>query len=98
MSETVVRLLRIHGRVQGVGYRAFLREAAAGLGLSGWTRNRADGSVEALIVGKAQALELLIGSLREGPPGARVKAIDIAEPTLDTPAARSGDFQVMPTL
>ena len=98
MSETAIRLLRIRGRVQGVGYRAFLCDAAAALGLSGWTRNRADGSVEALIVGEAQAMALLIGSLRRGPPGAKVTAIDMAEPTPETPGARSGDFRVLPTL
>ncbi len=64
--------LRIRGRVQGVGYRAWAIEAARSLGLRGWVRNRADGSVEILATGAQDALATLILACRRGPPGARV--------------------------
>ena len=55
-SETPARLLRIRGLVQGVGYRNALLREATRLGLSGWVRNRSDGSVEALVAGHRRAL------------------------------------------
>ena len=66
------RLLRIRGHVQGVGYRNALQLAANRLGLSGWVRNRSDGSVEALAAGPVDALDSLIAWARRGPPAARV--------------------------
>lgn len=71
-SETPARLLRIRGLVQGVGYRNALHLEATRLGLSGWVRNRSDGSVEALVAGPAPALDGLIAWARRGPPAARV--------------------------
>lgn len=53
MSETVVRRVRIRGRVQGVGFRAFVEYTAQDHGLAGWVRNRRDGSVEAVFAGGA---------------------------------------------
>ncbi|MBI0534562.1 acylphosphatase [Roseomonas sp. KE2513] len=70
------RLLRIRGRVQGVGYRAWLVEEATAAGLSGWVRNRADGSVEALLAGGEDAVGAVLLATRRGPPGARVDAIE----------------------
>lgn len=64
--------MRVEGRVQGVGFRWFVREAAAALGLSGWVRNTADGSVEVLAAGQPSALSALRARLVEGPPHARV--------------------------
>lgn len=69
-SETPARLLRIRGLVQGVGYRNALLREATRLGLSGWVRNRSDGSVEALAAGPAPALDGLIAWARRGPPAA----------------------------
>ena len=66
----------VRGRVQGVGFRWFVRQQARALGLSGWVRNRADGSVEVLAVGEDAGLEQLRGLLRRGPPGARVSDVD----------------------
>jgi acylphosphatase len=74
----VVRL-RITGRVQGVGYRAWTLAHAARLGLRGWVRNRRDGSVEALVAGFDDAVERMIAACREGPFGARVAAIDVSD-------------------
>ena len=59
-DETVTRQLRIHGRVQGVYYRASMVAEATRLGLHGWVRNRADGSVEALAQGGAPAVQALV--------------------------------------
>jgi acylphosphatase len=65
--------LRITGRVQGVGYRAWAIETARRLGLRGWVRNRADGSVEALVTGDAAAVARMIDACRDGPFAARVR-------------------------
>lgn len=64
--------LRITGRVQGVGYRESLCREAQRLGIVGWVRNRADGSVEALVQGEQLALELITAWAQHGPPAARV--------------------------
>ena len=71
--------LRITGRVQGVGYRAWAIEKAARLGLRGWVRNRADGSVEALAIGEDNAVAALIEACRDGPFAARVSEVAISE-------------------
>jgi acylphosphatase len=68
--------LRIHGRVQGVWYRASTQKQAAALGLSGFVRNVADGSVEAVAEGPREQLEALIAWCREGPPHARVSEVE----------------------
>jgi len=71
--------LRITGRVQGVGYRAWALETARRLGLRGWVRNRADGSVEALVAGDDEAVAAMIEACREGPLAARVAEVAISE-------------------
>ncbi|GLC27210.1 acylphosphatase [Roseisolibacter agri] len=72
--------VRVEGRVQGVGFRWFVREAAVGLGLSGWVRNLPDGSVEVLAAGDATALATLRTRLAEGPPHARVdRLVELGE-------------------
>lgn len=75
----VTRQIRVSGIVQGVGYRAALRQQAQLLGVTGWVRNRADGSVEALAHGTPAAVEALIAWARRGPPGARVADLRISE-------------------
>ena len=74
-----MRRIVIEGRVQGVGYRYFARGAALRLGVAGWVRNRADGSVEALLSGPTEAVEALIAELRRGPPGASVVSLTLVE-------------------
>ncbi len=69
------RHLRIEGRVQGVGYRAWMVREARRLGLAGWVRNRADGSVEAIIAGPEPAVQALLTACRRGPIAARVDRI-----------------------
>jgi acylphosphatase len=73
--------LVIAGRVQGVGYRAWMAHKASELGLSGWVRNRPDGSVEALIAGDVASVEELARLCRRGPRMAEVSSIeeDLAE-------------------
>ncbi|MEJ0016212.1 MAG: acylphosphatase [Acetobacteraceae bacterium] len=74
--------LIISGRVQGVGYRDWMVRKASDLGVSGWVRNRIDGSVEALVVGDTAAVEELLRLCRRGPRMAEVVSIeeDLADP------------------
>lgn len=71
--------VRISGRVQGVGYRAWAMETGRRLGLRGWVRNRADGSVEALVTGDEDAVAAMIEVCREGPYAARVAEVAVSE-------------------
>jgi acylphosphatase len=66
----------VHGRVQGVGFRYFLVNKAKLLGISGWTRNLIDGTVETMAVGEAAALERFMHELRTGPVGSQVRSVD----------------------
>jgi acylphosphatase len=76
------RLLRIEGRVHGVGYRDWMCREATRLGLHGWVRNRPDGSVQALVTGEEGAVRALLTACRRGPVLARVDRIEerLAEP------------------
>lgn len=69
--------VRIHGLVQGVGFRAWAMDRARSLGVRGWVRNRADGSVELVAYGEDEPVEALTAACRTGPPGARVERIDV---------------------
>jgi acylphosphatase len=68
----ITRRLRIHGRVQGVGFRVYMQREAQRLDVSGWVRNRRDGTVEAMVQGPPEAVEALSAWARHGPPSARV--------------------------
>lgn len=95
----VVRHLQAHGRVQGVGYRAFVEDEARARGLEGWVRNRRDGTVEAVLQGEAEIVADMIKTCRRGPFSAHVSALDQREGTEADLAARSGDgFSVLPTV
>ena len=80
---TLQARLTVTGRVQGVGYRDWAMRTAVRLGLSGWVRNRLDGSVEAVIVGDDAAVGQMIEACRHGPSAARVDAVDIEPLDLD---------------
>jgi acylphosphatase len=85
-------LRRIHGlvtgRVQGVGYRAYVRSTALGLGIAGWTRNLPDGRVELSAQGSREALEELEDALWAGPPLSKVSDLRL-EPEPVDPALES---------
>jgi acylphosphatase len=70
-----IRQVTITGRVQGVGYRAWVEHRAVAHSLEGWVRNRRDGSVEALFAGPADVVSDMIAVCRRGPSSARVDAV-----------------------
>ncbi len=83
----------IHGRVQGVGYRAWVETEALRLGLDGWVRNRRDGSVEAVFSGSDERVARMLAACEAGPPAARVDNVATAE---DGESVKPG-FTVLPT-
>ena len=100
MNASTARHLRVHGRVQGVGYRQGLVREATRLGLRGWVRNRSDGTVEALAVGSAAALDALLEWAHRGPPAAAVLRVDVQAPgkAEATEAAAVSGFEQRPTV
>jgi acylphosphatase len=90
---TVAVRIVVHGRVQGVWFRAWTREEAERRGLSGWVRNRRDGTVEALFAGEDAKVEEMIAVCRDGPPRAQVTQL---ERFPAEPPAEAG-FQQKPT-
>lgn len=99
MSD-VIRHIIVRGKVQGVGYRAWIEGEAMARGLAGWARNRKDGTVEAVLSGSEADVAALVTKCRHGPGMARVTAID-NEPSsedmlnLRAPGER---FSVLPTI
>jgi acylphosphatase len=85
--------VRIEGRVQGVGFRAFVERSARARDLDGWVRNRRDGGVEAVFAGAADAVDAVVESCRRGPPAARVAFVKVLDET--DPIARG--FEVRAT-
>ena len=76
MAERVAMRLVVRGRVQGVGFRDAMGTAAAAHGIAGWVRNRADGSVEAVVCGPVAAVEAMLAWTRQGPRGAHVLVVE----------------------
>ena len=91
MTRTVH--VAVRGRVQGVGYRAWTADTARSLGLAGHVRNRRDGSVEALLHGRAEVIEAMLTRMRDGPPAARVDDLRVEERAGQAPEG----FAVLPT-
>jgi acylphosphatase len=79
----IARRLRAHGRVQGVGYRSAMVDAATLAGAQGWVRNRSDGSVEAWVQGDEAAVRRVVEWARRGPRLAKVERLDVAEAEAD---------------
>ena len=77
--KRVARRVRVTGQVQGVFFRAWTRQQADELGVTGWVRNCADGSVEAHVDGENTAVQQLVQRMRKGPPGAQVDEIAVSE-------------------
>jgi acylphosphatase len=86
-----MRLIRIHGKVQGVGFRFFATRVARRLGLKGWIQNLRDGVVEAVVEGEAKAIDEWLEELREGPRYAEVTHIDQEKREF---TGQHGDFDV----
>jgi acylphosphatase len=84
---------RITGHVQGVGFRAFVERAAQRVGVSGWVRNRRDGSVEAVIAGDAGKIDEMLTMCWQGPPGSKVDGVSAEE----APAPEGTGFEVRRT-
>jgi acylphosphatase len=78
-SGVVTRRLVITGQVQGVWYRESMRELAENLAITGWVRNRLDGSVEAVVQGEDERVATLVDWSRRGPPLARVTSVTTSE-------------------
>jgi acylphosphatase len=85
------RRVVIHGRVQGVFFRDTIRRLAQSRGMAGWVRNTPEGTVEAVFEGDADAVESLVRFAHEGPRGAVVERVEVAE---EDPEALT-EFQVM---
>jgi len=85
---------RVHGQVQGVGFRYFVWRQAKALGLTGWVRNRRDGTVEVVAEGPERALKLLLAVLYEGPPAARVEDVEV---TWEPATRKFLIFEIRPT-
>ncbi|MGA8051211.1 MAG: acylphosphatase [Burkholderiales bacterium] len=96
MDDLLTYHLSVGGRVQGVGYRDGLRLEAERLGVTGWVRNRADGTVEAVIQGRREALEALVQWARTGPPTAIVSGLTVRNAAGLLPRDHSG-FKRLPT-
>lgn len=88
------RRMVITGRVQNVFYRAWFLEQARTLGLAGWVRNRADGSVEAVVQGPAEMVDAMAARAGEGSPASRVETVTISN---DAPAEILEGFEKRPT-
>ena len=96
----VIRHVSVRGRVQGIGYRAWVEDRATARGLEGWVRNRRDGSVEAVFAGAEDVATAMIASCHRGPPLARVEAVqDEAGNPDELGLRRAGErFSVLPTI
>jgi acylphosphatase len=85
--------VRIEGRVQGVGFRAFVERNALALGLEGWVRNRRDGAVEAVFQGPDERVNEMLTLCRRGPPASAVTGVE----TIGEGVGAFNGFEVRPT-
>lgn len=77
--DTIAKHLKIRGRVQGVGFRQYMLYKARQFQLTGWVRNRADGSVEAVVSGTPESVNAIVERARRGPPAAAVTAVEVTD-------------------
>ena len=87
----VARRFLVSGRVQGVGFRFFVQEAAAVEGVTGFVRNLPDGRVEAFAEGDRDAVTRFERQIRRGPSGARIESVAVTD---ETPSGRAGTFTI----
>lgn len=92
-EERRTRRLLVRGRVQGVGFRYATVLAAQRFGVSGWVRNRSDGSVEAMVHGSPEAVEAIVAWARRGPDCAVVESLEVAEAE-----GEFAGFEALPTV
>lgn len=90
-ATLITRRYTVTGRVQGVGFRWYVEREARTLGLSGWVRNRADGSVEVLAAGTNQQLNELYDKLKQGPRASRVDNVEVDQAA---PLKEHGTFRI----
>ncbi len=81
----------VRGQVQGVFFRAFTRDEGVKLGVTGWVRNHADGTVECFAQGSEDKIEAFVRFLHRGSPGARVEGVEIRD---ETPQPRLKGFEI----
>lgn len=96
----MIRHVTISGRVQGVGYRAWVHSEATARGLEGWVRNRRDGSVEAVFAGSDDVVADMIRACGRGPSSARVDSVQADDGTSDLVNLRGAGerFAFLPTV
>ncbi len=81
----------VEGRVQGVFFRAYTSDEAKKLGLTGWVRNRPDGSVEAVVEGDTESIETMLHWFHQGSPGSRVTDVKVQE---ESPVGDMSGFEI----
>lgn len=96
VPTVIAARLVVRGRVQGVGFRAWLAAEARDRGLAGWVRNRRDGTVEAVVAGAAEKVERMVAACRRGPPASQVQSVEQGPATVDE--AGPGGFEQRSTL
>jgi acylphosphatase len=98
-DERIIRHIIVRGRVQGVGFRAFVEHHALQRNIEGWVRNRRDGTVEGVFAGSRKSVEGIIAACKVGPLSAKVDALDQREATDDElRSRRTGElFSCLPT-
>ncbi len=99
-AARVIRRVKVRGRVQGVGFRAWVERTALSHALEGWVRNRRDGTVEALFAGAPEEVEVMIAACRRGPGLARVDTVDAhATGAIELAERQPGEmFSQLPTV
>ena len=85
--------MRIRGRVQGVGYRYHMQRVARDLAVTGWVRNRRDGSVEAIVAGANDAVEHIVAWAKRGPAHAVVTDVEVSDDS-----GNFAGFEMLPTV
>ena len=91
----------VRGRVQGVGFRAFVEHEALSRGIEGWVRNRRDGTLEAVFTGDPASVEAMIAACSTGPRGSRVDDLEQRDATEDDQLAlrrQAEIFSCLPTV
>ncbi len=96
-ADRIIHVI-VRGRVQGVGYRAWVQRQAAAHSLRGWVRNRNDGTVEAVFAGDPDSVAIIAEGLLRGPPASQVTGVDIRTDDESALAPAFGaDFVALPT-